>query len=196
MHKLNLNFCSAALAVVVGLGGALAGCTTTLNRSEAPSASARSTMDRDVEATLTRLYTVVPGSGELVSRSAAVLVFPSVIGGSFVVGAEYGRGALREGGGQITGYYSTTAGSIGWQAGGQSKAIIYVFNTKDALDKFKSSNGWTAGVDATVAVGHMGANGSIDTQTIQQPIASFILTNIGLEAGASVGAAKITPIQL
>ncbi len=59
--------------------------------------------------------------------------------------------------------YSTTAGSIGFQAGGQSKAVIYVFNTREALEKFKNSKGWTAGVDATVAVGKIGANGSGST---------------------------------
>jgi lipid-binding SYLF domain-containing protein len=190
------RFRAAALAAAVALGGlVLAGCTTTPAYSEASGPSARAAMDRNVESTLARLYVTVPGSRELVERSAAVLVFPSVVGGSFVVGAEYGRGALREGGG-ITGYYSTTAGSIGWQAGGQSKAVIYVFNTHDALNRFKSSSGWTAGVDATVTIGTIGANGSLDTRTAQQPVASFILTNVGLEAGASVGAAKVTAAPL
>jgi lipid-binding SYLF domain-containing protein len=190
------KFRALALAAAVGLGGfALTGCTTTPASSQASGPSAREAMDRNVESTLTRLYATVAGSRELVERSAAVLVFPSVIGGSFVIGADYGRGALREGG-RITGYYSTTAGSIGWQAGGQSKAVIYVFNTPSALQNFKSSSGWTAGVDATVAVGTIGANGALDTQTAQQPVASFILTNVGLEAGASVGAAKIALIGL
>jgi len=194
MNKLQLR--TLALAAAVGLGGvALVGCTTTPANSEASGPSARAAMDRSVDSTLARLYTTVPGSQELVQRSAGVLVFPAVVGGSFVVGAEHGRGALREGG-RTSGYYSTTAGSIGFQAGGQSKAVVYVFNTREALQKFKASNGWTAGADATVAVGKVGANGSIDTQTAQQPVASFILTNVGLEAGAAVGAAKIAPIAL
>ena len=85
---------------------------------------------------------------------------------------------------------------LGFQAGGQSKAVIYVFNTGEALQKFKASNGWTAGADATVAVGKIGANGSVDTETMKQAVSSFILTNVGLEAGASVGAAKVTRISL
>ncbi|MBP7456216.1 MAG: twin-arginine translocation pathway signal, partial [Ottowia sp.] len=72
----------------------------------------------------------------------------------------------------------------------------YVFNTGEALQKFKASNGWTAGADATVAVGKIGANGSVDTETMKQAVSSFILTNVGLEAGASVGAAKVTRISL
>lgn len=194
MKKMNLR--SIGLAVALGLGSiAMVGCTTTPKGAEASGPTARAAMERDVDATLSRLYSTVPGTREMVQRSAGVLVFPSVVGGSFVVGAEYGKGALREGG-TTTGYYSTTAGSIGFQAGGQSKAVIYVFNTGEALQKFKASNGWTAGADATVAVGKIGANGSVDTETMKQAVSSFILTNVGLEAGASVGAAKVTRISL
>ena len=194
MKKMNLR--SIGLAVALGLGSiAMVGCTTTPKGAEASGPTARAAIDREVDATLSRLYSTVPGTREMVQRAAGVLVFPSVVGGSFVVGAEYGKGALREGG-TTTGYYSTTAGSIGFQAGGQSKAVVYVFNTGEALQKFKASNGWTAGVDATVAVGKIGANGSVDTETMKQAVSSFILTNVGLEAGASVGAAKVTRISL
>ena len=194
MKKMNLR--SIGLAVALGLGSiAMVGCTTTPKGAEASGPTARAAIDREVDATLSRLYSTVPGTREMVQRSAGVLVFPSVVGGSFVVGAEYGKGALREGG-TTTGYYSTTAGSIGFQAGGQSKAVVYVFNTGEALQKFKASNGWTAGADATGAVGKIGANGSVDTETMKQAVSSFILTNVGLEAGASVGAAKVTRISL
>jgi lipid-binding SYLF domain-containing protein len=184
------------LTAVLAAGGlTMSGCTTTPPSAEASGQSARVALNHDVDDTLNRLYKAVPGSHELIQRSVGVLVFPSVIGGSFIVGAQYGKGALREGG-HTSGYYSTTAGSIGFQAGGQSKAVIYVFNTRDALNQFKASNGWTAGVDAKVALGKIGANGSLDTETAKQPIAGFVLTNVGLEAGAAIGGAKISPITL
>ena len=184
-----------AATVVVG-GAAVVGCTTTTpsDVKNAPRATSNS-VDAQVDATLSRLYTTVPGSRELVARSKAVLVFPTVVGGSFVIGAEHGRGALRSGG-RTLGYYSTTAASIGWQAGGQSKAIVYVFNTQDALDNFVNGNGWSAGVDATVAVGRVGANGMIDTQTAQAPVSSFVMTNAGLEAGVSLQGARIHKISM
>jgi lipid-binding SYLF domain-containing protein len=184
-----------AATVVVG-GAAVVGCTTTTpsDVKNAPRATSNS-VDAQVDATLSRLYTTVPGSRELVARSKAVLVFPTVVGGSFVIGAEHGRGALRSGA-RTLGYYSTTAASIGWQAGGQSKAIVYVFNTQDALDNFVNGNGWSAGVDATVAVGRVGANGMIDTQTAQAPVSSFVMTNAGLEAGVSLQGARIHKISM
>ena len=189
----------------IGLAGAIAAgvlglsaCTTTPSTSAAtptvPS-NTRASVDAQVDAALNRLYNTVPGSRELVARSKGVLVFPAVVGGSFSVGAEYGRGALRVDGKTLD-YYSTTAASIGLQAGAQSKAVYYVFTTQDALDKFRASNGWTAGVDATVAVAQIGANGTVDTRTLQQPVVAFVLNNAGLEAGVSLQGSKITKIAL
>jgi lipid-binding SYLF domain-containing protein len=172
----------------------LAGCTTTpLSTSGTPDANAgrRATIDADVEATLTRLYATVQGSRELVARASGVLVFPSVISAGFWVGAQYGKGALRVGG-QTSGYYSLTAGSFGLQIGAQSKAIVMLFMTQAALDQFTSSQGWAAGVDATVAVVNVGANGNVDTSTATQPVEAFVLTNAGLMAGVSLEGTKIS----
>jgi len=191
----NLKLQTLGIATALALGSiAMTGCTTTTDQSQPSAQSARAAIDSNVDATLSRLYNAVPGSREMADKAAGVLVFPSVVGGSFVVGAHYGRGALRVNG-HTEAYYSTTAGSIGFQAGGQSKAVIYVFNDQDALEKFRNSNGWTVGADATVTVATVGANASVNTYTAKQPIVSYVLTNVGLEAGASVQGARITPIE-
>jgi lipid-binding SYLF domain-containing protein len=187
------------MALTLALGGVmgLAGCTMTPAQAPPPASAAtfsdRAQLDAAARETLNRLYQVVPGSRDMVSHAAGVLVFPQVIGGALFVGAEHGRGALLVGGRAVA-YYSTTGASIGWQAGGQSKAVVYVFNTRDALQRFQASNGWTVGADATVAVGNVGANGSIDSQTAQQPVVSFVMNNVGLEAGVSLGGSKVTRI--
>lgn len=170
-------------------------CTTTTAASQPSPESSRAAMHAAATETLSRLYATVPGSQELVSRAAGVLVFPNVVGGSFVLGADHGKGELRVGG-QPVGYYSLTGGSVGLQAGGQSRAVIYVFNTPQALQNFMSSNGWSADADAGVAIGKVGASGHVDTSTAQQAVSTFTLTNVGLEAGASVGGTKISPINL
>lgn len=191
-----IRFSSLALACAVAVGSvAVVGCTTTRPQDQASSTSTRASIDAQVDAALSKLYDSVRGSREMVASSRGVLVFPAVIGASMGIGAEYGRGALRVGG-RTQAYYSTTAGSIGFQAGAQSKAVIYVFTTQAALDKFRNSKGWTAGADATVAAATFGANGSIDTNTIQQPVVGFVLTNVGLEAGVSISGAKISEIRL
>jgi lipid-binding SYLF domain-containing protein len=184
---------SAAAIAVAGV--AFVGCTTTMKGDSTSSPSSRSSIDAQVDAALSKLYANVPGSRELVAKSRGVLVFPDVIGASLVVGAQYGRGALRVNG-RTEAFYSTTAGSLGFQAGAQSKAVIYLFTTQQALDKFRDSKGWTVGADATVALANIGANGSVDTNTAQQPVVGFVLTNVGLEAGVSLQGAKIERIQL
>ena len=192
----SIRFRSLVLACAVAVGGvAVVGCTTTRPQDQASSTSARASIDAQVDAALSKLYDSARGSRELVASSKGVLVFPAVVGASMGIGAEYGRGALRVGG-RTQAYYSTTAGSIGFQAGAQSKAVIYVFTTQAALDRFRNSRGWTAGADATVAAATFGANGSIDTNTIQQPVIGFVLTNVGLEAGVSLSGAKISEIRL
>ncbi|WP_454903838.1 BPSL1445 family SYLF domain-containing lipoprotein [Variovorax gossypii] len=192
----NLNLRTLAVSSAVALCSiAFVGCTTTKPQDQASSASSRASVDAQVDASMSKLYDSVKGSRELVARSSGVLVFPAVVGASMGVGAEYGRGALRVNG-RTQSYYSTTSGSLGFQAGAQSKAVVYVFTTQAALDKFRNSKGWTAGADATVAVATIGANGSIDTNTLRQPVVGFVMTNVGLEAGVSLSGAKITEIQL
>ncbi len=189
-----VNFRSVAIAASLAVAGvAMVGCTTTKESAQSSPRTGSASIESQANATLSRLYETAPGSREMVARAKGVLVFPAVVGGSFVIGVEHGEGVLRVAG-RTHSYYSTTGASIGWQAGGQSKAVIYVFSTQEALDKFINGNGWSGGVDATVAVGHVGANGSVDTQTIQAPVVSYVMTNTGLEAGVSLQGSKITRI--
>ncbi len=192
MRTLTLRHLVLASSIVLGSLSMVA-CTTTKPGTESAPRLDSTTLNTRADAALERLYATAPGSKGLVERAKGVLIFPSVIGGSFVVGVEHGRGVLRVNG-RDRSYYSTTAASLGWQAGGQSKAVIYVFNTQEALNNFLNSSGWSVGGEATVAAGKIGANGSIDTTSAQAPVTSFVLTNVGLEAGVSVQGAKITKI--
>ncbi|MEX3788333.1 MULTISPECIES: BPSL1445 family SYLF domain-containing lipoprotein [Paraburkholderia] len=185
---------TAALA----FGGlALAGCTTTGNTPDNAhvNASKRQSIDASVDGTLSRLFTTVPGSRELVSKARGVLVFPSVIQAGFIVGGQYGEGALRVGGATV-GYYSTVSGSLGLTAGAQSKALIFLFMTQDSLDKFRNADGWSAGVDASVALVKIGANGAVDTTTATAPVQVFVLTNAGLMGDVSLQGTKVTRLKI
>lgn len=185
----------ALAAVAVGVSAlAISACTTTVPRESQTGVEKRDSINERADAALKRLYDVAPNSRELVSQAKGVLIFPRVIGGGLVVGVEHGDGVLRVNG-QNKGYYSTSSGSIGLQAGAQSKAIVMVFRTQEALDKFLASSGWTAGVDATVAVANIGANGALDLNTIREPIVGFVMTNVGLMAGVSLEGTKINRID-
>lgn len=175
---------------------ALAGCTTTTTGSGDNSSivSKRHTINTNADQALSRLYVAAPGSRELVNKARGVLVFPSVLAAGFVVGGQYGEGALRVNG-ETTGYYSTTSASVGLQIGAQSKAIIILFMTQDALDKFRATKGWSVGGDASVAVLKVGANGAIDSNSVRAPIDAFVLSNGGLMANLSLEGTKVNRLD-
>ncbi|MDM0035244.1 YSC84-related protein [Variovorax sp. J22P271] len=178
-----------------GLLAVLASACTTTSTTGGDPAARRSSIDASVDSAMTRLYAQVPGSRELTAKARGVLVFPSVVSAGLGVGGSYGQGALRVGGKSV-GYYSTTAASVGLLAGADSKAVFLLFMTQDALDKFRASNGWTAGADASVTMLKVGASASIDTQTAQQPIVGFALSNAGLMANLSLDGTKISKLDL
>ncbi len=185
---------SSTGALLTGL--TLAGCTTTgPNSASSDPAAHRHNIDASVNETLTRLYSTVHGSHELVEKARGVLVFPSVIAAGFWVGGQFGEGALRING-TTAGYYSTTSASIGLQIGAQSKAIIFLFMNDHALSEFRNSEGWSAGGDASVAVLQMGANGNVDTSTATAPILAFVMTNAGLMANLSLEGTKVSRLLL
>jgi lipid-binding SYLF domain-containing protein len=190
-------FLLKATAALAFAAFALNGCTTTTTASsgKADSSAVRAEIDQGVDSTLSRLYTQVRGSRELIAKADGVLVFPRVIAAGLVVGGEYGRGALRVKG-RNEGYYRITSVSVGFQAGAQSKAIVVLFMTKDALDKFRASPGWTVGVDASVALVKVGANGEIDTTSATSPVEVIVMTNAGLMANLSLEGTKITRLEL
>lgn len=186
---------SLAIMSVVLASLIFAGCTTTAPKDQATASQQRSDINTNADSTLSRLYKSTPDARSMVEKAKGVLIFPNVLSASFVIGAEHGKGVLRVNG-RNQSYYSTSAGSIGLQAGAQSKAIVLLFMTQEALNKFLSSNGWTAGVDATVAIANVGANGKLDTNTTKQSVVGFVLTNAGLMAGVSLEGAKIQKIAL
>jgi lipid-binding SYLF domain-containing protein len=158
-------------------------------------ASKRRSIDAKVQGTISRLYATVKGSRELVAKANGVLVFPSVLQVGFVVGGQYGEGALRVGGKSV-GYYSTVSGSFGFQAGAQSKAIIFLFMTRDAFDSFRNSDGWSVGGEGSVALVKVGANGVVDTTTATAPVEVFVLTNAGLMGDVSLSGTKVSRLKI
>lgn len=180
----------AALAVTFA-GLSLAGCTTNSQGDTGSVSNQRSELNASADATLSKLYQSSSQAQTLVSQAKGVLIFPSVLSASFIVGGQYGKGVLRQQGRTVA-YYSTATGSLGFQAGAQSRATVLLFMTDQALADFKKSDGWTIGADATVAIAKIGANGSIDTNTMKQPIVGFVLNNAGLMAGVSIDGTKIT----
>jgi lipid-binding SYLF domain-containing protein len=107
-------------------------------------------IDADVEATVRELFRHVRGSRKLVAKSAAVLMFPTVIKAGIGIGGEYGEGALLTRGRTLEYYYNTVSASIGFQLDAQARSVIIVFMTEEALAGFRRIDVWKVGVDGSV----------------------------------------------
>jgi lipid-binding SYLF domain-containing protein len=118
---------------------------------------------------------------------------PEVKKAGFVVGAQWGEGALRSGGKSV-GYYKMEAGSVGFQAGYQKANFFFLFMTQEALDQFRASKGWTAGVDGGITVVEASAGFNADTLKAQEPVIAFVVGKEGLMAGWSAKGTKFTKL--
>lgn len=194
MDKSRRNFMTAGASMVAVTVLTTSGCTTTSGSSGDPAAE-RKAIDSAADSALARLYAEVPGSRDLVGSAKGVLIFPTFVSAGFMFGGAHGRGVMREGG-KSNGYYRMTEGSFGWQIGAQSQAVFILFMTQEALKNFQASSGWTAGVDGSVAMATAGATAQVSTQTAQQPIVSYVLTNAGLMATATINGSRITRLDI
>jgi lipid-binding SYLF domain-containing protein len=159
----------------------------------ATQAASKEEIDVYVEEALEKFRQHTPAGNKLAGRSRGMLVFPKVYKAGAGIGGEYGEGALVIAGENVA-YYSTAAASIGFQLGAQRKAQIILFMTDEALNKFRNSKGWEAGVDGSVAIANIGAGEGIDTNTAQQPIIGFIFSNEGLMFNLNLEGSKFTRI--
>jgi len=148
-----------------------------------------------VDASLASFSKDVKGAKEFLQASKGVLVFPKVYkAGFFWLGGEYGEGALRIEG-KTTDYYNIAAGSLGPQLGAQVKTVILVFLQQEALEQFRKSEGWKAGIDGSIAVADVGVGQTIDSTTFKEPIIAFIIDQKGLMANLTLEGAKFTKIS-
>ena len=192
-------------ATAAALTALVVGCTTTANVTTASSPreaagltplapEKKRELDEGYRGAMERLYESTPGSRDLVARAAGVLVFPRAISAGLGVGGEYGLGELRVNN-RVVGYYRTTSASLGLQAGAQSRALVFLFMTNESLNRFRESQGWSAGADASVALLKVGANGEIDASLAHAPTVAFVMTNAGLMANLTLEGTKVTRVE-
>ena len=152
-------------------------------------------IDASADAAMARFYKLVKDGKEVVAKSKGMLILPNVAKGAFIVGAEYGQGAMRIGGKTVE-YYSMGSGSVGFQFGGQSKDIIIAFMSSEALKEFRNSKGWEAGVDGGITLISHGESGGAITAMANNPIVAFVLDVKGLMVDVSMKGAKFNKLDM
>jgi lipid-binding SYLF domain-containing protein len=135
----------------------------------------------------------IDGSEIFLDQSAGYLVFPRALRAGLGIGAETGEGVLRVNETTVD-YFRITSGSLGLQAGAQSRSIIICFMTEKSLNDFQNSNGWRVGVDGSVALIDMGAGKTIDSQNISDPVVGFIFNSSGLMANLTLEGTRFTKL--
>ncbi|MES2922650.1 MAG: YSC84-related protein [Verrucomicrobiota bacterium] len=192
-----MNAKSLLLAVVSAATLALVpSCATNDPVTQAnASTSSASQISRDSRAALASLYAQNPAAKALGRKARAVLVFPSIVKGGFVVGAQAGNGAMIRDTGAISGYYQTTAASYGLQAGVQEFGYALFFMNDQAFRDIHSSGGWEIGSSPSLVVVDKGMATSLTTTTLDKNIYAFFFNQRGLMGGLGLQGSKITRIH-
>ena len=151
-------------------------------------------ISRDSDQALQQLYRSTPAAKKMASMAKAILVFPNIIKGGFIIGGQYGEGALQVKG-KTTGFYRSIAASYGLQIGAQSFGYALFFLDNDSLRYLRQSDGWEIGVGPSVVVMDEGLARSFTTTTYQSGIYAFFFNQQGLMAGLGIQGSKITGFQ-
>src|SRR5580692_4855462 len=136
---------------------------------------------------------------DLLEKAECVIVFPSVLKAAFLVGAEYGRGAMVCRTGEkfrgrwgAPAMYALEGGSFGFQIGGEATDLILLVMNDRGMESILSSK-VKLGADASIAGGPKGRDASADTDAwMRAEILSYSRSR-GLFAGISLEGSSIRP---
>ena len=151
-------------------------------------------INRDAKSALEKLYAKSSSARAMGEKAKGILVFPGIVKGGFLVGGQYGEGALLKAG-KTAGYYNTVQASYGLQAGIQKYGYALFLMTDSAMKWIDKSDGCEIGVGPSIVVVDTGAASSTTTTTLQSEIYAFFFDQKGLMAGLGLQGTKITKIK-
>ncbi|MBN1142031.1 MAG: lipid-binding SYLF domain-containing protein [Deltaproteobacteria bacterium] len=183
MRHLSLTITWLFMALVMAFGGVAQGA-----------AESRAEIDKKVHQALEKLYAKSASAKAMGLKAKGILVFPAIVKGGFIVGGQYGEGALIKGG-KTVGYYNNVSASYGLQGGIQKYGYALFLMTDSALAYLGKSGGWELGLTPNIVVVDVGAAGSISTTTVQSDVYAFFFDQKGLMAGIGLQGTKISKIE-
>ncbi len=131
----------------------------------------------------------------IMEKAEGIAVFPSLIKGGLVVGAQRGRGILsvrdkKSGGWSSPAFLTVTGGSFGAQIGAQAIDLVLIINNQRGLEQLVR-NQFKVGADASVAAGPVGRDASASTDIqMRAQILSYSRAR-GLFAGVTLNGSTI-----
>jgi lipid-binding SYLF domain-containing protein len=140
-------------------------------------------IDASVDTALHDFKKNVKGANDYLKAAKGVLVMPDVKKVGFVVGEQWGEGALRVGGKTVDSY-KMEVGSAGFQAGYQKANFIFIFMTQKAFDAFRASERHEVGVETGLTVvDESTPTMSLDTLKSKSSVVAFSFGKEGLMGG-------------
>lgn len=158
-------------------------------------ASSKAELDASAAKAVKHFYALNVANRKLLDKAAGVLIFPRVTKGGAGIAGEFGEGVLQVKG-ETLNYYSVGSASIGLTLGVGQHSEIIMFMTRESLDKFTQSEGWSVGADTAVAIVSEGAGGQYDSAIVGKPIIGFVFGEKGLLGDLSLEGSKITKIKV
>jgi len=136
---------------------------------------------------------------ELLEKAECVIVFPSVLKAAFIIGGDYGRGAMVcrtgehfKGPWGAPAMYALEGGSIGFQLGGEATdLVLLVMNERGASSILDSKV--KLGADISAAAGPKGRDASADTDAYMRAEILSYSRSRGLFAGISLEGSSLRP---
>jgi len=128
-----------------------------------------------------------------VKQSHALLIFPQLVKGAFIIGGEGGSGVLvarGASGWSYPAFYTLASGSLGLQIGGQVAEMVLTIMSGKALDAL-IDNQFKIGGNMDVAAGPIGKGLSASTTTNLSADAYSFAKTQGLYGGLSLEGAGI-----
>lgn len=156
-------------------------------------AATRAEIDASVAAAVERLRGM-SNAEPLLRASVAQLIFPRILSGGFIIGGQYGEGALLRQGATV-GYYSIAGASFGLLAGAQTAGLAMFFMREDALAALRSASGWEIGTGPSVVVLNAGVQANVTSSTLTEPVYAISFNQQGLMAALAINGSKITPFS-
>jgi len=148
-------------------------------------------LDTKIATALEKLYAESETAKVMGEKAKGILVFPEIVKGGFIIGGQYGEGALLIDG-IPSGNYSTVQVSYGLQAGLQKYGYALFLMTDSAVKWLENTSGWELGVGPSIVVIDVGAAKSMTTTTARSEIYAFFFNPKGLMGGLGLQGTKIT----
>ena len=179
--------------LVAGVAAAVL-VSTAHAQSEEVTISHLEELDSRANTTFEYMRRSVPQSDDLIELSAGMLIMPLITKAAFGIGGAYGEGVLRVDDKTVD-YFESVQFNVGLQISAQQYSYVLFFLNRNALDRFRLSDGWKLGAELKYLLVDDTELHRIDTLTRRADVAGLVFGATGLHVGVALDGTKFTRLN-